>query len=616
MWHKTTRALLLLGLYSLILAGSLYLAFQLRFDFDADSYLHRYPLGLVLSLGITLPSLWLFGQFRSLLSFFSLPDFQKIILATGLGNLALVAFWYSGQAEITPPRAVLILNFVLATAGLSGARLGFRVVRERWVEPGGYRQSRKKVGIFGAGTAGAQLVAELLARPQLRMSVSALFDDDPEKAGSLLHGVPVYGGLAMLRKKAKVLELDEVILAMPAADPSRTQAVVAECRRLNLPVRTIPTIHHVINGQVRLDRIKPVEFEDLLARESVGMESLASSGWIGGRKVLVTGAGGTIGAELARQIWACHPKSLVLIERSEPALFEIEQELREDGAGCEVTAAVADVGDERRMDTIFGQQKPDLVFHAAAHKHVPMMEQQVGEALTNNSLKTVALAKVAERRGTKEFVMISTDKAINPTNVMGASKRLAELGLQIFQKQHPGMKIISVRFGNVLGSSGSVIPTFRRQIAAGGPVTVTHPEVTRYFMSVAEAVGLVLSAGRLGKGGEILVLDMGEPVKIEAMARQLIELSGFEPGREIEIRYTGLRPGEKLYEELSHNKEVTEKTEHPKIWRLRPQHGLPIESDQLEQSIHGIIEEAARGNTAGAKQKIKELVPEYTPWLG
>ena len=212
--------------------------------------------------------------------------------------------------------------------------------------------------------------------------------------------------------------------------------------------------------------------------------------------------------------------------------------------------------------------------------------------------------------------MISTDKAINPTNVMGASKRLAELGLQLLQKQNPGMKITSVRFGNVLGSSGSVIPTFRRQIAAGGPVTVTHPEVTRYFMSVAEAVGLVLSAGRLGKGGEIFVLDMGEPVKIETMARQLIELSGFEPGREIEIRYTGLRPGEKLYEELSHSEEVTEKTEHPKIWRLKPQNGPEVGAEQLEQSIHAIIEESAKGNTAGAKQKIKELVPEYTPWLG
>jgi len=244
------------------------------------------------------------------------------------------------------------------------------------------------------------------------------------------------------------------------------------------------------------------------------------------------------------------------------------------------------------------------------------MEQQVGEALTNNSLKTVGLAMLAARHGVRDFVMISTDKAINPTNVMGASKRVAELGLQILQKQNPNIKICSVRFGNVLGSSGSVIPTFRRQIAAGGPVTVTHPEVTRYFMSVAEAVGLVLSAGRLGRGGEIFVLDMGEPVKIEAMARQLIELSGFEPGREIEIRYTGLRPGEKLYEELSHNEEVTEKTEHPKIWRLKPQSGSQMDGDQLEQSIHGIIEEASRGNTANAKQKIKELIPEYTPWLG
>jgi FlaA1/EpsC-like NDP-sugar epimerase len=602
--------------YSVILAVALWLSLQLRFDFQPSPFLERFFSSLWLLLAVCLPCLWLFGQFRSLLSFFSLPDAQRIVFATGTAHLILLVVWYVAGVDLAPPRAVIILNFLLGSAGLIFARLCFRLCRERWIEPGATGRQARRIGIYGAGSSGAQLVAEFLARPNLRMEVAAVFDDDPKKAGTQLHGVTVLGGLARLRKSAAELGLTEIILTMPTADPNQTQAVVAQCRRLNLPVRTIPTIHHVINGQVRLDRIKPVEFEDLLARELVEMEAPASSAWIAGRKVLVTGAGGTIGAELARQIWACHPKSLVLIERSEPALFEIEQELREDGAGSEVTPIVADVGDERRMDTIFGQHKSDLIFHAAAHKHVPLMEQQVGEALTNNSLKTMALAKVAEWRGTKEFVMISTDKAINPTNVMGASKRLAELGLQIFQKRHPGMKIISVRFGNVLGSSGSVIPTFRRQIAAGGPVTVTHPEVTRYFMSVAEAVSLVLSAGRLGKGGEIFVLDMGQPVKIEAMARQLIELSGFEPGREIEIRYTGLRPGEKLYEELSHNQEVTEKTEHPKIWRLRPQHGPPIESEHLEQSIHGIIEEAARGNTAGAKQKIKELIPEYMPWLG
>jgi FlaA1/EpsC-like NDP-sugar epimerase len=565
---------------------------------------------------MTLPLLWFFGQFRSLLSYFGVPDAIRILWATLIANLAILAMWYAGWAEISPPRGTILINFILSTVGLVGVRLAFRLARERFFGNKDNPRRPRRLAIYGAGTSGAALVEELLARPNLRMQVCAMFDDDERKRDTRIHGVPILGSLGRLRKEFKALELDEVILAMPTADPARTRAVVAQCRRLNLPVRTIPTIHHVVNGHLHLDRIKPVEFEDLLARESVEMEAPASSGWIAGRKVLVTGAGGTIGAELARQIWACHPKSLALIERSEPALFEIEQELKEDGAGSEVIAIVADVGDERRMDTIFGQQKPDLVFHAAAHKHVPLMEQQVVEALTNNALKTVALAKVAERHGTKDFVMISTDKAINPTNVMGASKRLAELGLQIFQKQRPAMKITSVRFGNVLGSSGSVIPTFRRQIAAGGPVTVTHPEVTRYFMSVAEAVGLVLSAGRIGKGGEIFVLDMGEPVKIEAMARQLIELSGFEPGREIEIRYTGLRPGEKLYEELSHNEEVTEKTEHSKIWRLKPQNGLAMESDQLEQSIHGIIEEAARGNTAGAKQKIKEIVPEYQPWLG
>ena len=424
------------------------------------------------------------------------------------------------------------------------------------------------------------------------------------------------GDLASLRKNSSALDLNEVILAMPTAEPGRTRQVVAQCRRLNLPVRTIPTIHHVVNGHLHLDRIKPVEFEDLLARESVEMESASNQQWIQGRKIMVTGAGGTIGAELARQIWACHPRSLVLIDRNEPSLFAIEQELKEDGAGSEVIPVVADVGDGPRFQAILSQQGTDLIFHAAAHKHVPLMEQQVEEALTNNTLKTIRLADLAVQAGVKDFVMISTDKAINPTSVMGASKRIAEMGLQAVQKSHSSMKIISVRFGNVLGSSGSVIPTFRRQITAGGPVTVTHPEVTRYFMSVGEAVGLVLAAGRLGEGGEIFILDMGEPVKIEDMARQLIELSGFEPGREIEIRYTGLRPGEKLYEELCHNDEVTEKTDHPKILRLKIKNSALRQKEEIESLIHSAIKEASNGNITQAKQKIRQMVPEYTPWLG
>jgi len=615
-WNKVTRVFLLCLLYGAVLAVSLYVAFQLRFDFYPAPYMDRYKLGLGISLGLTLPLLWIFGQFRSLLSYFGLPDAQKIVAATSLANAGLLAANYLNLGLLTPPRGVVVINFVFATVGLIGARLCIRILRERFQEKVPSDRAKKRLAVYGAGSAGAALVEELMARPNLRMQVCALFDDDKRKTQTRIHGVPILGDLASLRKGAVELNLDEVILAMPTADPIRTRAIVAQCRRLNIPIRTIPTLHHVVNGHLHLDRIKPVEFEDLLCRESVEMEAPASQKWIQGKKILVTGAGGTIGAELARQIWACHPRLLILIERSEPSLFAIEQELKEDGAGSEVMPIVADVGDMARIQTILEQQKPEMIFHAAAHKHVPLMEQQVGEALANNSLKTILLAEAAVKHGVKDFVMISTDKAINPTNVMGASKRMAEIGLQIIQKEHPSMRISSVRFGNVLGSSGSVIPTFRRQIAAGGPVTVTHPEVTRYFMSVAEAVGLVLTAGRLGKGGEIFVLDMGQPVKIEEMARQLIELSGFEPGREIEIRYTGLRPGEKLYEELSHNEEVTDKTEHPKIWRLKSQSVSLLQKDGIEAAIHGIVEESAKGNTSRAKQKIKELIPEYTPWFG
>ena len=615
-WNKFSRVLILQLLYSAVLVGALYLAFQLRFDLYPAPYMSRFRLGLALSLGLTLPALWIFGQFRSLLSYFGLPDAQKIVYATAVSSLGMLAAWHFGFSHLTPPRGVIIINFVFATTGLIGLRLMFRILRERFMEKVPSGRKKKRLAVYGAGSAGAALVEELLARPNLRLDVCAIFDDDHKKAHTRLHGVPIMGDLASLRKNAAELDLNEVILAMPTAEPGRTRQVVAQCRRLNLPVRTIPTIHHVVNGHLHLDRIKPVEFEDLLARESVEMEAPFNQKWIHGKKIIVTGAGGTIGAELARQIWACHPRLLILIERSEPSLFAIEQELKEDGAGSEVMPIVVDVGDLPRLQTILEQHSPDLIFHAAAHKHVPLMEQQVGEAVTNNSLKTIRLGELAAQNGVKDFIMISTDKAINPTNVMGASKRIAEIGLQVVQKSHPSMRISSVRFGNVLGSSGSVIPTFRRQIAAGGPVTVTHPEVTRYFMSVAEAVGLVMTAGRLGKGGEIFVLDMGEPVKIEEMARQLIELSGFEPGREIEIRYTGLRPGEKLYEELSHNEEITEKTEHPKIWRLKPQPAVLREKEEIESLIRAAIEESAKGNLSPAKQKIRQLVPEYTPWLG
>ena len=613
---KFWRVIVLQLLYSAVLVLALFLAFEFRFDLHPAPFLEQFKFGLALSLGLTLPALWLFGQYRSLLSYFGLPDAQKIVFATTLSTLGMYASWYMGFSQLTPPRGVIILNFVFASTGLICVRLLFRILRERFSEKIPRNRKKKRLAIYGAGSAGAALVEELLARPNLRLEVCAIFDDDHKKAHTRLHGVPIMGDLASLRKNSSALDLNEVILAMPTAEPGRTRQVVAQCRRLNLPVRTIPTIHHVVNGHLHLDRIKPVEFEDLLCRESVEMESASNQQWIQGRKIMVTGAGGTIGAELARQIWACHPRSLVLIDRNEPSLFAIEQELKEDGAGSEVIPVVADVGDGPRFQAILSQQGTDLIFHAAAHKHVPLMEQQVEEALTNNTLKTIRLADLAAQAGVKDFVMISTDKAINPTSVMGASKRIAEMGLQAVQKSQSSMKITSVRFGNVLGSSGSVIPTFRRQITAGGPVTVTHPEVTRYFMSVGEAVGLVLAAGRLGEGGEIFILDMGEPVKIEDMARQLIELSGFEPGREIEIRYTGLRPGEKLYEELCHNDEVTEKTDHPKILRLKIKNSALRQKEEIESLIHSAIKEASNGNITQAKQKIKQMVPEYTPWLG
>jgi len=561
------------------------------------------PAALVLGL----PLYVLTGQYKGLSRYVGSRALYDLSGRTAVLTLLLVAVGSLLRWPM-PPRSSWVLFWILLTGFSGAARFVLRDLLRGWQRA----QEGQVINtvIYGAGAEGAQLARSLQFDHQ--QALLAFVDDDPRLWGRSLAGVDVISP-----QELSGLEADRVLLAMPSLKRAERRRIVDQLQDLGVPVLQVPSIEEITSGRARIDSLRPVAIEELLGRDPVPPNPELLGPGIRGKTVLVSGAGGSIGSELCRQVTRFAPAKLLLVERSEPALFHIDRELREVApVGSGLVPLLADVGDEHRMRGIFEEHRPQVVFHAAAHKHVPLMEQQPGEALVNNSRKTLDLAKMAAHHGVGEFVMISTDKAINPTNVMGASKRVAEIGLQLLQKENPTMKITSVRFGNVLGSSGSVIPTFRRQIAAGGPVTVTHPEVTRYFMSVAEAVGLVLSAGRLGKGGEIFVLDMGEPVKIEAMARQLIELSGFEPGREIEIRYTGLRPGEKLYEELSHKEEVTEKTDHPKIWRLKPQNGPKFSLKSLELSIQGVIEEAAKGNTAGAKQKIKELVPEYTPWLG
>jgi FlaA1/EpsC-like NDP-sugar epimerase len=486
------------------------------------------------------------------------------------------------------------------------------MLREGYFNFNGTEQHHRRIGIIGAGDVGATLARDLLARRGLGMVPVAFLDDDRRKWGTSIHGITVIGPPESLPDYVNRHTLDEIIIAMPGATGRRMRAVVALLNQLRLRFEIVPSYEQLLTGRVRVSQIRPVEIQDLLGRPPVDLQADRIRELVRNRIVLVTGAGGSIGGELCRQIAAHAPRQLLLVERSEFLLFQIEQELITAGTGTTLAPLVADITSEERMRGIFQQFAPEIVFHAAAHKHVPMMERQPAEAFRNNTLGTRTLARLAVEFGVLRFVCISTDKAINPTNVMGATKRMAELYLQALQASTSRTRFMAVRFGNVLGSSGSVIPTFNRQIAAGGPVTVTHPQVRRYFMTVNEAVGLVLQSATLGTGGEIFVLDMGEPMKIVDLARQLIELSGLEPDIDIEVKFTGLRPGEKLFEELSHTLENTTPTEHPKILLLRC---TPMDLPLVETRLFHLAQVSGKAAAMDFKNAIKELVPEYQPYV-
>ena len=416
------------------------------------------------------------------------------------------------------------------------------------------------------------------------------------------------GPTRKLASLVEELDLQKIIIAMPTAKPAVIKRMVEQINALGVDHDILPSIAQLLHRQVTVSHLRRVDPEDLLGREAVSLDEEGISGLIKGKVVMVTGAGGSIGSELCRQIAAQNPAKLILVERSEPALFAIEQELIGSHRHVDLVPCVSSVCDEDSLSRGFAKHRPALIFHAAAHKHVPLMEGQPAEAIRNNAIGTEIAARLAIQHGASKFILVSTDKAVNPTNVMGASKRLAELLLEQKSAASPECAFSAVRFGNVLGSSGSVVPTFRRQIAQGGPVTVTHPEVTRYFMSIPEAVGLILQSALQAKGGEIFVLDMGEPVKIVDLARQMIELSGFKPDEDIKISFTGLRPGEKLYEEPIHEMENVEPTSHPKLRRLR--NNRSNGSGDLVAEMHAVYREAA-GDGAQLKAWLTEKIPEY-----
>jgi len=547
---------------------------------------------------------WRFGLYRGIWRFASLPDLKRIVLAVGLAALMVPVVLVLFGVNAAVPRSVLILDPLLLVLMMGGSRLAYRALKEHRFA-GVFHPSSRPVLVAGAGSAADFLLREMARNPS-GFHVVGLLDDNRDKQGRLVQGIPVLGALTDVVIWAKRMGVDDVVLALPSASHEVRKCITQICTDAGLNVLTVPSIQDLVAGRVSVSRLRPIELDDLLGRDPVELDCSGLHDLLTGKVAMVTGAGGSIGSELCRQIARFEPSKLVLFEHSELALYEMEQEMLRDCRGLPTVLVIGDVKDVASVNRVMAAHRPHVVFHSAAYKHVPLMEDgNAWEAVRNNVLGTRVTAEAAQANGVAKFVLISTDKAVNPTNVMGATKRLAEMACQTMQKPE-GTRFVSVRFGNVLGSSGSVIPKFQKQIEAGGPVTVTHPEITRYFMSIPEAAQLVLQAGLMGQGGEIFVLDMGEPVKIDDLARIMIRLSGLDEDR-IRIEYTGLRPGEKLYEELLADEESTLATPHPK---LRVAKARAVDEGMCGNCLEWLSQTEFQEEEA-VKRQLKAWVPEY-----
>lgn len=614
-YSPPVRVWVLLCIYAAELCASLWFAYELRFDFTIEAAAQNERVFVLLWLvPVELALLAFFHQLNPLLGYFSTPDLARIFHALFLSAVISVLVWLVAGAGFAPPRGVIVMNFVFGLVGLTGVRLLLRAGREMSREPSQNEPHHaRRVAIIGAGDCGAVLAHELSLKSGLGLEPVAFFDDDKRKWNSRVHDIPVAGPPETLPELKAKLRIEQAIIAMPTAPAKRIGELVRLLGEAHVECRTVPSVDQLALGQVRVSQLRNVEVQDLLGRERVELDIEEIRQVLKDRVVLVTGAGGSIGSELCRQIAACQPRLLVLLDRAEPQVFQIEQELISLGHRRLILPVVADILDQDRIHQLFSRHRPEVVFHAAAHKHVPMMESQPAEAIRNNSLGTMLLADAALKFGVARFVLISSDKAINPTNVMGATKRLAEMWIQSLQSHtQDRTKFMAVRFGNVLGSSGSVIPIFRRQIAEGGPVRVTHPEMTRYFMTIPEACMLVLQSAIQGAGGEIFVLDMGKPVRIVDLARHMIELSGLKPDVDIQIEFVGVRPGEKLFEELSHKAENVAPTRHAKILRLV---APPPDLEAVQRTFKTLQDNLVRREPAEVKEMLRAAVPEYTPFI-
>jgi FlaA1/EpsC-like NDP-sugar epimerase len=598
--------------------ASLMLSFLLanNMQFKRTWLVEQYPLLLLFFIIIKLMVFGFFKQYRGWWRYVGISDLLGVMRASLVSTFIIIVLWFGVVLNIDFVRrslrnitevsqGIFMADMFATVLLLAGLRMVIRLYHEefRAVEAG----RLKRFLIVGAGNAGEALLREIHRMPIAEYEVVGFVDDDPAKRGIFIHGLPVFGTVEQLPKICKDRSIEEIAIAMPSATHHEVRRVIRVCEGTKIRFRTVPSITDIASGKFRVSQIRDVDINDLLGREAVQLDRHLIEVFAKDKIILVTGAGGSIGSEMCRQLCNFNPKLLLLIEQAENPLFYIERELQKKFPKVQKQTVICNITDRIRVEEIFQRYKPQVVIHAAAHKHVPLMELNPGEAVKNNVVGTQVVADAADRYGTANFVMISTDKAVNPASIMGSSKRVAEMYIQDLSRTSK-THFVTVRFGNVLDSEGSVVPIFRKQIAEGGPVTITHPEMKRYFMTIPEASQLVLQAATMGKGGEIFVLDMGEPVKIVDLAKELITLSGFKPAEDIELVFTGPRAGEKLFEELSIKGENMQPTRHPKIaiWK-----NIPMDRDKLRAGIKELVDIAKTQNRSEIGRKIKELVPEY-----
>ncbi len=606
---KKKLLILLADMVAVIISygAALWLRFDLSMDRIPREYLHGYGLYLPAAIVFTWLIFTIFRLYKSIWVYAGIPEMLRTFGATAL--VAVICGLISGFFLIRMPMGFYLMGWVFLFITTAFIRISYRLLRRFLnMEYGSKKEARHNVMIIGAGAAGRTLLREYTTSWLVSDSVQCFIDDNKEKWGRYLEGVPIIGGRDMIQSAAAKYHIQKIILAIPTINARQKKELLDICKYTGCQVQTVPGIYQLINGEVTVSQLRDVDVEDLLGREPIRMDIEDILEYVKDQTVLVTGGGGSIGSELCRQLAAHQVGHLIIFDMYENNAYDIQQELKYKYPDIRLTVLIGSVRNSNRLEYIFKTYHPDIVYHAAAHKHVPLMEDSPNEAIKNNVIGTYKTAMRADQYHTKRFVLISTDKAVNPTNIMGASKRLCEMVIQMFA-QKSNTIFTAVRFGNVLGSNGSVIPLFKKQIAHGGPVTVTHPDIIRYFMTIPEAVSLVLQAGAYAKGGEIFVLDMGQPVRIADLARNLIRLSGYTPDVDIEIHYTGLRPGEKLYEELLMADEGLKKTANQRIFIGNP---LPVDAGKFQQQLD-MLNKQAWGECANMRALVQDIVPEYHP---